>query len=88
MYDQIITAIHAHWKVHGNAYPQAILLTECSWRWLNALRRRVNDSMAFTLELGWEHLLHGVPIQRSPDIDAGCRRSASATVARTTQPQH
>lgn len=68
-YEQIITAIHAHWKAHGNAYPQAIQLTERSWRGLNTLRRLVNDSMAFTLQPGWEQSLHGVPIERSVDID-------------------
>ena len=70
MYEQIITAIHAHWKVHGNTYPQAIQLTESSWSELNAMRRLVNESMAFTLKPGWEQSLHGVHIERSADINA------------------
>lgn len=69
-YEQIITAIHAHWKAHDNAYPQAIQLTDTAWRELNAVRRLVNDSMAFTLQPGWEQSLHGVRIERSPDTNA------------------
>lgn len=70
MYEQIITAIHDHWKAHGNTYPQAIQLTQSSWSELNAMRRLVNESMAFTLKPGWEQSLHGVHIVRSADINA------------------
>lgn len=34
------------------------------------MRRLVNDAMAFTFQPGWEQSLHGVPIERSADIDA------------------
>lgn len=70
MYEQIITAIHNHWKAHDNRYPQAIQLTDSAWSGLNAMRRLVNESMAFTLQPGWEQSLHGVHIERSADINA------------------
>ena len=69
MYEQIITAIHDHWKAHDNRYPQAIELTDAAWRDLNAVRRLVNESMAFTLKPGWEQSLHGVHIVRSADTN-------------------
>ena len=70
MYEQIITAIHDHWKAHDNRYPQAIQLTERSWQELNAMRKLVNESMAFSPKPGWEQSLHGVHIERSADTNA------------------
>lgn len=70
MYEQIITAIHDHWKAHHNRYPQAIQLTDTAWRELNAMRKLVNDSMAFSPQPGWEQSLHGVHIERSADTNA------------------
>ena len=51
-YENIITAIHEHWKAHNNAYPQAIELTDATWQQVNALRKLINDSMAFSLKPG------------------------------------
>ena len=59
-----------HWKAHNNAYPQAIELTDATWQQVNALRKLINDSMAFSLKPGWEHMLHGVPLERGASLDA------------------
>lgn len=69
-YENIITAIHEHWKAHDNAYPQAIELTDATWHEVNALRKLINDSMAFSLKPGWEKVLHGVPLESGASVDA------------------
>jgi len=70
LYNHMVAALRAHWKAHQNVYPQRIELTDAALHELNAMRKLVNESMAFELRPGWESVFHGVPLQGGRPVNA------------------
>lgn len=70
IYENLVQAMRAHWKLHNNANPQQLALTPASWQALNDTRALVNESMGFTLSANWQQEFQGVPLVHSDDVDA------------------
>lgn len=42
IYDQLLTALKAHWKAHNNAYPQKFIISSADNAWLKDARGSIN----------------------------------------------